>query len=292
MSDDDEEYSHEFDHTAKFRGFCFTWNNYTDENIQAVLKLKTEYLVYGKEFSKTPTKKWPIGTPHLQGYLYFKNPVYWSSVRKKIHGAHLEAQYPNSTPTQASDYCKKEAEEIFERGTCPEQGKRNDVLIVREALKDGLGMRGVVKVATNLASIKIAEAILKYEEPKRNWKPKITWYWGLTGTGKSKKAHEAFEGKDYYRKSSTTEKWFDGYDAHEFVIFDDFLFPENKKEYNYWLDLFDRYSCVVQTKGGIRQFLAKEIIVTSSRHPFIALQDFHQGGGEFLRRIDEIIEFK
>jgi len=270
--------------TTKFRDYCVTWNNYTEENYQALVALDTQYLIIGKEIGES-------GTPHLQAYFYFTSQRSFKSLQKQLYGAHIEPRMAKSTPAQAAEYCKKDGD-FFERGVCPEQGKRNDVELVRDQLKQGNGMRGVVKVATNLQSIKIAEAILKYEEPKRNWKPKITWYWGLTGTGKSLKAHKDFEGKDYYRKSSTSEKWFDGYDAHEYVIFDDFLFPENKKEYNYWLDVFDRYSCVVQTKGGIRQFLAKEIIVTSSRCPVGALKEFDQAGGEFLRRIDTILEFK
>jgi len=285
MSIEETETDYEFDKGGKYRDFAFTWNNYTEENYQAVLSLDTSYLIIAKERGAS-------NTPHLQGYFYFKSQRHWTAIQKKLKGAHIKPRYPKSTPAKAANYCKKDDLDYFERGELPEQGKRNDVELVREQLRDGNGMRGVVKVATNLASIKIAECILKYEEPKRNWKPKVTWYWGLTGTGKSEKAHIDFEGRDCYRKSSTSEKWFDGYDAHECVIFDDFLFPENKKEYNYWLDVFDRYSCVVQTKGGIRQFLAKEIIVTSSTDPRESLKHFQQSGAEFLRRIDSIIEFK
>jgi len=273
-----------FDSSKKYRDWCFTWNNWTQANYDAVLDYPSDYLVIGKEVGDS-------GTPHLQGYFYCKSARYFSAIQKKLRGAHLKPRYPKSTPEKAATYCKKDGD-FFERGTCPEQGKRNDVELVREQLQAGEGMRGVVRVATNLQSIKIAECILKYEEPKRDWKPHIVWYWGLTGCGKSREAHLQFADKDYFRKSSTTEKWFDGYDAHTHVIFDDFLFPENKKEYNYWLDVFDRYACVVQTKGGIRQFLAKEIIVTSSTNPVEALMGFNQAGAEFLRRIDSIYQFQ
>ena len=268
----------------KFRDYCITWNNYTEENYAALLGLPTKYLVIGKEIGAS-------GTPHLQVYFYYDNPRSFKSTQKILCGAHIEPRIAKSTPAQAAAYCKKDGD-FFERGDCPEQGKRNDVELVRDQLKTGQGMRGVVRVATNLQSIKIAESILKYEEPKRNFKPHIVWYWGTTGTGKSLEAHRVFDSTDFFRKSSTTEKWFDGYDAHPNVIFDDFLFPDSKKEYNYWLDVFDRYACVVQTKGGIRQFLAKEIIVTSSINPVVALQGFQQGGAEFLRRIDSIYEFR
>jgi len=249
-----------------------------------------QYCVVNLEECPT-TGRW-----HYQGYLELTEERTRDDLMDWLEapGVHLEPRHKSQT--QAIEYCKKSETQImgpWELGSLTkEQGKRNDVELVREQLKAGEGMRGVVRVATNLQSIKIAECILKYEEPKRDWKPHIVWYWGLTGCGKSREAHLQFADKDYFRKSSTTEKWFDGYDAHTHVIFDDFLFPENKKEYNYWLDVFDRYACVVQTKGGIRQFLAKEIIVTSSTNPVEALMSFNQGGAEFLRRIDSIYQFQ
>jgi len=268
---------------SKSRDYCLTWNNYTTENYDALLALETRYIVIGKETGES-------GTPHLQVYFYFDNPRAFKAVQKELRGAHLEPRSVNSTPAQAAIYCKKD-EDFFERGDIPKQGKRSDVEIVRDQLQAGNGMRGVVKVATSLASIKIAEMILKYEEPQRDWQPKIMWYWGLTETGKSRQAHAEFAGKDFFRKTSNTEKWWDGYDAHENVIFDDFVFPQNITEYKNWLDFFDRYSCVIQVKGGTRQFLAKTIIVTSSRNPYLALSGFEQNGKELLRRISSVTEF-
>lgn len=268
---------------SKHRDYVITWNNYTPENYNTLVALDSRYIVIGKEIGAS-------GTPHLQGYVYFENPRSFNAIQKKIKGAHIEVRSPNATPEQAAIYCKKDGD-YYERGDVPEQGKRSDVETVREQLADGNGMRGVVRVATNLASIKIAEAILKYEEPQRNWKTNITWFWGPTETGKSKKAHEIFEGKDFYRKTANTGKWWDGYDAHAYVIIDDFVFPENVTDYKNWLDIFDRYGCMIQTKGGVRQFLAKRIIVTSSTSPHSSLQHFEQNGREFIRRLGNIYEF-
>lgn len=278
--------------SSKVRDYAGTWNNYTQENYDAVVALDTRYLIVAKEIGDG-TDDVPLGTPHLQFYIYFDSPRSFNSIQKLIKGAHFEPRYAKSTPEQASNYCKKSDPDYFERGDLPKQGKRTDVEIVRDQLQAGGGMRGVVKVATNLTSIRIAEMILKYEEPKRDWVPVIIWYWGATNTGKSRQAHEDFKGHDFYRKTSNSEKWWDGYDAHPYVIIDDFVFPENCKvqDYKNWLDIFDRYSCQIQTKGGVRQFLARKIIVTSSRNPYVALAGHEQGGAEFIRRISEIREF-
>lgn len=46
--------------------WCFTLNNYTDEEIRRLESLECERLVVGKEVAPT------TGTPHLQGYIRFK----------------------------------------------------------------------------------------------------------------------------------------------------------------------------------------------------------------------------
>lgn len=294
---------------TKSRDYCFTVNNYTDADIERLVNLVPEcqYIVWGKEVAST-------GTPHLQGYVYFQNQRYFNALKKKLpEGCHYEARLKKSTPAQASCYCKKGEQskdewlelgtegpnyglnaDFTEHGICPmPQGKRTDIEIVREELNNGNGMRGVVSVATNMAQIRIAELILRYEEPKRDWEPVVHWYYGLTGTGKSRTAHEYFKGQDFYRKTYCSGKWWDGYDAHRKVIIDDFTRPTTVKEYKYWLDITDRYACTIESKGGTRQFLADEIIITCSQSPEELLgMYFEQDAGEFLRRIKYIREFK
>jgi len=265
--------------SSKSRDYCYTLNNWTEDEYDKIKSIEAQYHVIGKEIGEQ-------GTKHLQGYIYFTNPRSFNAVKKLLLRSHLERTA--GTPEQAAAYCKKE-NDFEEIGKCPQQGKRTDVEVVREELAMGNGIRGVVKRATNLQQIKIAEAILKYEEPKRDWKPNVAWYWGLTGTGKSKQAHEVFSGTDFYRKTANTGKWWEGYDAHENVLIDDM--DENNFPYKNLLDLLDRYECRVECKNGTRQFLAKNIIITASIDPHTMFQREDQSGGELLRRIDSIIHF-
>lgn len=259
---------------SKVRDYCFTWNNYTPENEEFLAELECKYLVYGHEIAPT------TGTPHLQGYVYFNSPRSFNSVRKDFKGASIRTAKAEADPNRV--YCIKEGINVVERGTMPKQGKRTDIQRVREAIAEGQGMRQISQEATSYQSLRTAELLLKYQEKSRNWKPKVFWFYGATGTGKTKTAHEMFP-EAYF---TLNNKWWEGYDAHESVIIDDIRHGDYT--YQYLLKLLDRYPFRVETKGGSRQFLAKNIVITSPVHPKTLLKEQHEDIEQLLRRIDEI----
>ncbi len=264
---------------SKHRSYCFTLNNYTDEDEQRIQNIDAKYLIYGREVAPT------TGTRHLQGYVQFKNPKSFNSTKKTLgKNAHLEVASGN--PEQNKAYCVKEDTMYFEKGEVQSQGKRTDLAIIREVLKETNKMSEVVEIATSYQSVKMAESMLKYKEKPRTWKPKVFWFYGSTGTGKTRNAIDLF-GDDCYFKSNN-DKWFEGYDAHEKVLFDDFR--PSTLPFPFLLQLLDRYACRVECKGSTRQFLAKEIIITCPYHPetlYATQEDVMQ----LIRRIDKIENF-
>lgn len=90
------------------RNWCFTINNYSMEDINRLKALEYKYIVFGEEVGSK-------GTPHIQGYIEFKNARSFQSVSKKIKG-HIEKRKGNAI--QASQYCKKDGK-FYEDGTCP-----------------------------------------------------------------------------------------------------------------------------------------------------------------------------
>ncbi len=261
---------------SRARSYCFTLNNYSEDEYTAVTELDVNYLVVGREIGES-------GTPHLQGYVNWHNAKSLPACRKLIPRAHWEIT--KGSPLQASDYCKKE-EIFFEKGELPEPGKRNDILVVREQVQNGASMRDIVEVATSFQSIRIAEVMLKYYEKPRTWEPIVKWYWGPTGTGKSRRAYK--EMPDAYTCMSTG-RWFEGYDAHENVIIDDMRGDFLK--FHELLRLLDRYEFRIECKGGSRQFVAKNIIITSC-YPPEKLFETREDIGQLLRRLTVIKEFK
>lgn len=269
--------------SVRSRSWCFTINNpdlLSQGYKQFCIDLEglTKYAVIGIEVGES-------GTQHIQGYMYLENAKTLTAIKKLndfFQRAHLEIA--KGTPLQASDYCKKD-KNFTEYGTIPKQGTRTDLDEIKDLVNQGKGMRDIVDVATSYQSVKMAEVLLKYKEKPRAWKPSVIWFYGATGTGKSKKAYELMP--DAYTCMSTG-KWFEGYDAHEDVIIDDM-----RKDFMKFHDLLrfiDRYEMRIETKGGSRQFVAKRIIITSCYHPkelFETREDIQQ----LLRRIDEIEEF-
>ena len=156
---------------------------------------------------------------------------------------------------------------------------------MKEVLTETGRMKDVVAQATSYQSIRMAEVWLKYFEKPREWKTKVMWYWGVTGSGKSYAAHKQSE---HPYICLETNQWWEGYDAHEHVIIDDMR--KNFCTYSRLLNLLDEYGCVVECKGGSRQLLAKQIIITSCYHP-AEMYDTREDIEQLLRRIDKIEHF-
>lgn len=263
---------------AKARGYVFTINNPTEEDKVSVTELGeiSRYIIVGQETGDE-------GTPHYQGYVFFPNPLSFMSVKKKLPRVHIEVA--GGTPEQNKVYCSKQNNILLEKGTCPVQGKRSDVQRVVEELQNGANLRSIVQAPKSLQSVKMAEVWLKYNEKARDWKPEVRWYHGETGAGKSKTARE-WLGDDVYTCLDSI-RWFEGYDAHENVLIDDFR--KDFCKFHQLLKVLDRYEYRVETKGGSRQFLAKKIAITSPFHPR-DIYNTREDVAQLLRRIDEVIQ--
>lgn len=266
----------ERDVSTRVRGWCFTLNNYTEQEELRLKLFDVDYLIFGYEIAPT------TGTPHLQGYFYKESKISFRKI--KLNFQTMRIAVAKGTAEQNKIYCSKSGN-IFEKGVLPKQGKRNDLTLIKEVVDEGYNMRAILQMVTNVPQVKFAETYLKYYEQQRNWIMNVKWYCGASGTGKTQGAIREM-GDGFYMVEDT--KWFEGYDGHENVIFDE-LRPEDWK-YSRLLRLLDSTPCRVETKGGSRQFLARNIIITSCVHP----QDWPttENNKQLLRRINEIKIFE
>lgn len=254
----------------KYRAWFLTINNPTEPEIVTLRSDDWVYMVYQIEVGKK-------GTEHLHAYLYYKNPRVWP--KRKFPRARIEVV---KKLDKARAYCMKEDTRIsgpFEFGKIPEQGARNDLTEVAEAVLSGTP---VCTIATDNPGLYVRyhrglQALAASQFKDRTAKPFVTWLWGLSGTGKTK---EAFgDGASVYIKDGTM--WWDNYRQQERVVIDDF---DGKWPYRDLLRVLDRYPYQGQVKGGYVPLNSPYIFITCEFPP----AQFW-GGNELdqvLRRLD------
>lgn len=290
----------------RVRNVCFT--SWSTKPLNELKDWKYNYIVASKEFGENQiwdeTKGFYEQNWHIQGYVEFKNPTLVKTIRKFDKGIHLEIR--KGTPLQASDYCKKETKGIldsyaidkdisqeeleklrewmtFEDGEISTQGKRSDIDVLTDAIKDGKSMKEVAELnpALYVRSYKGLEAYQGLQRVKRTTKPIVIWIYGLAGTGKTRYCVDKHP--DHYLKDET--KWWDGYDQQEAIIIDDF---DGKWPFRNFLKLTDRYGIRAEFKGSYIPINSKFIYITCEFAPC----HFWQGNefDQVVGRISYIIQ--
>ncbi len=118
-------------YVCRARSWCYTLNNPTPQELDALPLFVSTYHVYGQETGDS-------GTDHVQGYVEFETRKTLGKVKKILVRAHWEKR--NGTPLQASVYCKKDGDYI-ETGTLSSPGKRSDLDQIRDEIKNGATKR-------------------------------------------------------------------------------------------------------------------------------------------------------
>lgn len=268
------------------RNICFTWNNFP-EDWQAQLQARMppfKHLIGGVEFAPT------TGTPHIQGYVEFKNSVKGSTLKKKFK-MHMEERIKSAE--QASGYCEKECDPatLLKIGTHSRQGNRRDISAVRELIQEGHGMRAVLNDDTlnGCQAVRFAQTYLTYCERPREHAPIVCWFYGKAGTSKTARAimYAKRIAPDNWHLQGNDAQWWDGFDGHEVLIIDDLR--EDKLSFTQLLYTLDRVPQRLPIKGGFRQNTAKYIFITSAYAPecvYNTNEDLHQ----LTRRITHIAQ--
>lgn len=250
------------------RNWCFTLNNYTPEEEESVQNLDCKFLVYGREVGEELT-------PHLQGTIGFKGNKRLSAVKGLIPRAHWEQ---TRDVTKSIQYCKKDGN-VFEKGEVP--------MTKSQAAKKGVEERWALAKAGKFDQLppEFIRAYMTCYTYGQGKVPNLTeleheWWYGDTGTGKTRKAREEYP--DAYIKEPSTA-WWDGYDGQEVVIIDDFDKYQVKQggDMKRWLD---HYSFQAPYKGSMRMIRPRKIIVTSNYHPDEIWED-RQTREPILRRV-------
>ncbi|QNG41111.1 replication-associated protein [Antarctic virus 3_IV_KPSTAsw015Ch] len=235
------------------RGWCFTLNNPRESDNQQMetCAAASRYLIRGVETGEE-------GTNHWQGYVLFKDAKTMTSLKKFLPRAHLEKQRGNNQ--QAIDYCKKDGD-FKEWGSPPETANQKEK------------WKAVIKLAEDGQMEALKEEYpriyLQYYEKLRSLtkhKSSILetldheWWYGETGTGKSRKLWADFP--NHYQKQ--LNKWWDGYCMQEVVALEEWS-PTNAVTASSLKVWADRYPFPGQIKNGtLHGIRPAKVIVTSN----------------------------
>lgn len=243
---------------SRNRSWCFTCNNYTQEDLVAIESLKYSYLVVGREVGES-------GTPHLQGFIQLQEAKTLSALRKLL-GSRFHLEIRRGTFQQAIDYCKKDGQ-FVEDGIAPKDQKQKgsdererwDGIL--ESAKRGefenIPSKVFIQHYSTFKRIKV-----DYAAPaEQNNELLHEWICGPPGTGKSWAARE--ENPNYFLKS--VNKWWCGYDGEENVIMDEVELdsgPHIGHNLKIWADI---YPFRAEVKHGSTAIIRpRKFIVTSN----------------------------
>ncbi len=171
---------------SRSRNFCYTLNNYNQHDFQTIQMINCKYTILAKEIGEE--KK----TPHLQGYINYKNSKTLKAVIKQFQRllnhkkTHIEICKGNAK--QNIEYCKKQ-DDYIEIGDCPNiQGARTDLARIRDRLKDGEKPFDIIDTTDtlNYQSLRGLELLAPLYQAKRTEKPLVIWVYGTTGLGKTR----------------------------------------------------------------------------------------------------------
>lgn len=272
---------------ARPRSVCFTVNNPSELELT---KLKQN--VAECKYGIFQLERGANGTLHVQGYCTRDKPTTFR-MWKEVVGTRAHIESARGTAEENKAYCSKEDTRVegpYEYGLLPKPGQRSDLAGIIAAARDASVTMADVLETNPEAFLKYHKGILairSVSEPRRSFKTVVYWYYGSTGSGKSRRANEEAPGA-YWKPGGT--KWWDGYDGHEDVIIDDYR--RDLCPFHELLRLFDRYPLQVEVKGGSRAFVSKRIFVTTPQCP----QTTWDGRSEediqqLLRRIEFIVNF-
>lgn len=258
---------------SRSRAFCFTWNNYATNFADCLHALydndNLRYLCYQEEVGES-------GTPHIQGYLYCGSVKTIAQIVSSFltHCAcHPHVEIAKGSPQQNKEYCSKaatppcEAKNFTEIGMLPQRGKSatlqaicDDIVSKKRSISEIASSDPLLYVNHYKGLLALQATTVPGRSPAQP--VEVHWFYGPTGTGKSRKAFD--DHPDAYVKMASNT-WWDHYTGQTTVIIDDYRVT--MCSFDYLLRLLDRYPMLVEIKGGTVKMNATRFIVTAPQQP-------------------------
>jgi hypothetical protein len=214
------------------------------QELEQKLERYTAYVGQLEEGTKT-------GYRHWQLYLENENPIRFSALKSLFPTAHIEMR--RGTAAQCVAYCSKEESRVgaqISKGiidTETTQGQRTDLEEMRERIVNGERASDLIfsdsrAMRHSAMLMQLQNMVDEREFGSRPREVQAHYIWGKTGVGKTSAIYEShgwdarvlYQISDY---SARSNPW-DGYSAHDVVVFDEF---SSQWRIEMMLRLLDRY---------------------------------------------------
>lgn len=265
MSHDDPENLH-----LKKRHFLFVINNPEPDDYTAVSDMFNtgiiRYIIYAQEHFNIKDK-----TPHLQGYLQFKEcsrTGLW--IKNFLARAHIE--WCKGSHAQNRNYClgltkgKEPADpnDVTEFGTFKPDCQGQKFAAVKRKLDQGVTMGELAQDHFGLYC-RYHKSFKRYKKdtiPRRRWKTEVIVLFGTPETGKSRTFWDKYP--DGNAMEYVNSFWSD-YCGEEQVLWDDFNPNDIPREQ--FLKLTDRYPMKIRQIGGWSEWSPKVLYISTNYDP-------------------------
>lgn len=251
------------------------------------------------------------GYEHFQIYIENKNPIKFSSLKKKLPNAYCEVR--RGSRQQVYDYVTKSATKIgetFGNGEInlkEEQGKRSDFLNIVEFIQNDIPLAEIEQMfPTQFIMYRkhIEQTYQVYLRQKMNKRAsrregiEIIYIYGGTGSGKTSYVLDKHGDENVcimcdYPYGSNNRERFDDYEGQKVLLFDEF---RSQIKLTNMLRYLDKYFCTLPARYGNKIAVYDKVYIVSNwtlEEQYKNIQETHPGDWEaFKRRITKIYHFK
>ena len=240
------------------------------------------------------------GTPHIQGFIIYKNSKRFKNVKQDFPTAHI--QVPNGSNIENYDYCTKKDTRIaepVELGEFSEMRSRNDIVQFLEMLKLGASnilLKNMFPVLyTQYGADKIER--FRQDELKEEYGQKfrdinVTYIYGKTRLGKTTYIYEKYPMKDICRVNNYERGTFENYNNQKILVLDEFT---GKLDITFMNNLLDKFPVDLPARFSNRTACFDKVYIISNL-PLERLYTFERQSSPevyaaFIARIHNIIQF-
>lgn len=249
------------------------------------------------------------GTYHTHIFFIAKNGVMFDTVQKRFYGAHIEAvkgsnednyNYVRKIGEKYADKQETNLSDTFEEfGTLPADRKAGNSLFAEifEMIENGSSDYEILttfpSALKSIESIRKTRQILEEEKVKNIFRHlTVYYYWGKTGTGKTRTIMEK-HGYDNVYRVTNYEYPFDNYNGQKVILFDEF---RSSLKIGDMLTYLDGYPIMLPCRYSNKVALFDTVYFATNipiEEQYENVQTYEpETYKAFLRRIHEIKEIK